>query len=410
MFAKLYSSRLRSLPKLSASTILAAALLFIFTITALTFSQFTANFQNFVYQADGFLHGTVFYHTPPPTLHDSSFGKGSYYWAPGPLPALLLSPVVALLGLGSWQIYLSWVLLIAVLILAYKLSRREGYSRDNSLWLTLVFVFASVYLGVAFRAQAWQVSSALAAVVTLGLLWEWRGQNRAWLVGLLAAAALATRPTAALVIFVPLIDRLFTPETTRQQKVFWCIQAAVPIILAGVLLLSLNQARTDSWFDSGYMSAKVSEPLANVRERSGLFAIKNIPTNLYFYFFIPPRPQFADNSYQLQWPYIKANIAMGFFFLSPIFLYLWRLRPHERWQKTSLVVALISTIIILSYYALNAWEFGPRYLVDILPLYFLLVLSCFYNNKLGWRDKALIGLSAAFNLYLFTTIPWWSGG
>lgn len=409
MFSRLYLPPVFSFNKGNLSFIIAVGLLFIFTTIALTFSQFTANFQNFVYQADGFLHGTVFYHELPPTLHDSSVNQGNYYWAPGPLPALLVMPIVAIFGIGSWQIYLSWLLLIAVLCLVFKLARQGGFSQDNSLWLTLAFVFASIYLGVAFRAQAWQLSSALATLTALWMILEWRGKNRAWLIGLLAAAALATRPTAALILLAPLFDLIFSSHLNRRMKISWLIQAAIPITLSGMLLMSLNYNRTGNWLDTGYKSAAVSGPLATVRDTNGLFSIKNIPTNLYFYFFIPPRPVFGENTYQLQPPFIKANIAMGFFFLSPIFFYLWRLRPRERWQKISLVVALGSTMIILSYYALNAWEFGPRYLVDVLPLYYLLLLSCFYNNQLNWRDKLLIGLSACFNLYLFITIPWWSG-
>lgn len=409
MLSKLYLPLVDRFNSLSPSSILAIALLFIFSITAFTFSQFTANFQNFVYQADGFLHGTVFYHELPPTLHDSSVSGGNYYWAPGPLPALLLTPVVALFGIGSWQIYLSWLLLLVVIVLAYKIARNQGYSQDNSLWLTLGFVFASIYLGTAFRAQAWQISSALAAASALWLLLEWRGKNRAWLIGLFAAGALATRPTAALVVLAPMLDMVFSRQVNWQLKINWFIQALTTIILAGLLLMSLNHARTGNWLDSGYKSAQVSGPLAEVRDNNGLFSLKNIPTNLYFYFFIPPRPEFAENTYQLQPPYIKANIAMGFFFLSPIFLYLWRLRLRERWQKISLVTALSTTFLIICYYALNAWEFGPRYLVDVLPPYYLLLLTCFTQQQLQGRDKLLIGVSALFNLYLFTTIPWWSG-
>ncbi|MDZ4226311.1 MAG: hypothetical protein U1C66_02385, partial [Patescibacteria group bacterium] len=166
---------------------------------------------------------------------------------------------------------------------------------------------------------------------------------------------------------------------------------------------------TGSLWDTGYRSAQVSAPLAEVRAKDGLFSLRNIPTNVFFYFLVPPRPVFEPGTYRLQPPYVTANIAMGFFFLSPIFLYLWRLRGGDRTMRLTMFVAAGMTLLILSYYALNAWEFGPRYLTDVLPLYYLLLLTCFSDSKLIMRDRVLIALSAIFNLYLFATIPWWSG-
>lgn len=391
------------------ATLTVFALLFVLITVALTFNQFTANFQNFVYQADGFLNGSVFYKTLPPSLHDSSQVGSNYFWAPGPFPAIVLMPLVVLFGLASLQVYLSMLLVIAVVYLTYLLARQSSFSFKDSLWLATAFTFASIYLGVAMRAQAWQLSSALAAVAALSMLFEYRGRGRPLLIGLAAAATLMTRMTVGLVFLLPLLDTLLNSNKTKEQKNKWLAQALLPIMIAVVILGALNLVRTGSLLDTGYNSAKVSNPLAEVREQNGLFSFKNIPTNIYFYFLTPPRPVFDQNSYQLVPPYISANLVMSFFFLSPIFLYLWRLKLNSRVKKITSGVAGLMTAVILSYYALNAWEFGPRYLVDVLPLYYILLLTCFVDSKLLVRDQILIASSALINLYLFISIPWWSG-
>jgi len=392
------------------STVYVLAIIFILTVVAFSSNQFTATAQKFVYQADGFLHGSVFYHTLPPSLHDSSVVNGQYYWAPGPLPAVLLMPGVAIFGLVPLQVYLNMLLLLAALVLTYLLAKQDKFSTQDSLWLALAFTFASIYLGEAYRAHAWQVSSAAAAVAVLLMLVEYRGRQRPWLVGLAAAAALATRLSAGLALLVPVLAMLFASGKSWQQRIDWLKRALAPIAVALLLLASLNYARTGNWWDTGYGSAQVSGLLAEVREREGLVSLKNIPTNVYFYFLATPRPVFVPGTYQLRLPYLTANIAMGFFWLSPIFLYLWRLQLKERFKKIVALVAAVMTVLLLSYYAFNAWEFGPRYLTDVLPLYYLLLLTCFVDNRLVTRDRVLIALSAAFNLYLFTSMPWWSIG
>jgi len=384
------------------------SLLFILTIAAFTFNQFTSNFQNFVYEANGFLHGKVFYETPPPSLYDSSVSDGRYYWAPGPLPAIILMPLTAIFGLVPLQIYLNMALVVIVIGLSYAAARQHRFSQLNSLWLATAFTFASVYLGVAMRAHAWQVSSAVAAASILWMLYEYRQKNRPWVIGLAGAAALATRLTAGLAVMVPIIDVLLNKEKSWSEKISWLRRAAVPLAVTLVLLGALNYARTGNWLDTGYTTAMVDAPLAARRAQGGLFSLSNIPGNIFLYFFVPPQPVIEPGSYQLVPPYLKANLTMGFFFLSPIFLYLWRLKFKERLIKITALVAAGMTLLLLSYYALNAWEFGSRYLVDVLPLYYVLLLTCFPNSQLQTRDKALIAFSALFNLYLFTTIPWWS--
>src|SRR3989338_7224534 len=115
-----------------------------FVVSAFIFQHFTNNYDNFVYQADGFLHGSVFYHTLPPILHDSSVVNGQYYWAPGPLPAVLLMPGVAIFGLVPLQVYLNMLLLLAALVLTYLLAKQDKFSTQDSLWLALAFTFASI--------------------------------------------------------------------------------------------------------------------------------------------------------------------------------------------------------------------------------------------------------------------------
>ncbi len=82
---------------------------------------------------------------------------------------------------------------------------------------------------------------------------------------------------------------------------------------------------------------------------------------------------------------------------------MFRVSLRTRFDKIVAVVAAGLTLLLLSYYAVNVYEFGPRYLVDVLPLYYLLLLASLAEHGVWWRDRALILLSACFNIFLFWT-------
>ena len=52
----------------------------------------------FNYLADSFLHGQLHLRLLPPTLHDLSFFHGRYYLYWPPMPAVVLTPFVAVFG------------------------------------------------------------------------------------------------------------------------------------------------------------------------------------------------------------------------------------------------------------------------------------------------------------------------
>ncbi len=250
-----------------------AGLLLFFLIIGIVFNVANKSDQNFVYQADGFLHGTVFYHTLPSDLKDSSAVGDKYYWAPGPLPAIILIPLVAIGGLGPYQMFINLALMLVVLVLSYLISRQEKYNQADSIWLAIAFTFASVYLGVVYQPQAWQVSSALAVAAALYMIYKYRQRAGPTVIGVAAAAALATRVTAGLVFLVPLLGAVLDREINNKNKLLWLGKFLLPIGIVVSLLLCLNFARTGNWLDVGYKTARVAPPLAATRQVTGLFSI-----------------------------------------------------------------------------------------------------------------------------------------
>ena len=94
----------------------------------------------------------------------------------------------------------------------------------------------------------------------------------------------------------------------------------------------------------------------------------------------------------------------GFFVLSPIFLFVFRTDLRKRlvrilWMTTGLIL-----FFLLTYYWTGATQLGARYMLDLLPWAFWLVLFAFEKRKLTGFAKILITASALGNLYLFAVV------
>lgn len=378
-----------------------------FILLALGFNLITVGGEIFVYQADAFLHGQLHLLSFPQSLIDLVPHNGRWYSPLGPLPAVLLVPFVPFFGTALQQHFVLFPVTLGVGFFVFLLAQRFGYGVGDRIWLALAFVFASVYVGVAYIAQAWNFASALSAVLSLATLYEYLGKRRFWLLGCLVGAIFATRFTAGLVGLLVLLDTALDSGIPWRERVQKLGRFLVPIVVVGILLLWYNYARFGNMFDNGYLTALIRpEMQVAARAQYGLFNLKLIPSNIYHYFLAPPQAVIDPRTMHLVPPYLKANVTMGFFLLSPIFLAIFfGAKLKNRFLKLTALVALLMTVVLLSYYAINYFELGPRYLVDVLPLYFILLLASFPGNQLLTRHRLLILVSAVFNVWMFVTHP-----
>ena len=378
----------------------------LFVLVAWKFNFHTALYQNFVYQADAFLHGQLHYRLLPPTLADSACFSSRCFWPLGPFPSLLILPLVAAFGVQPFQAYLQVLVTSGVAGLAYAHARRQGFSWADGVWLALAFTFGSVYLGVAFKAYAWQFAAGLACLGGLAALYLHRIGRSSWLVGLVAAAAIATRLTAGVVLIPIALAYLMDHSRIPMLRARSLAALMAPVLVALLLLGLFNYVRFGSPLETGYTYADVSPAqMVAARAQYGLVSLAHVPTNLYFYFLAPPRPVVEPSTNHLVPPYVTLNLGVGFFYLSPFFLLMFRGDWRKRWRRLVGAGALVGTGVLLTYYATNYFHFGTYYLADVLPLYYLLLLEGFREARLVGRERLLILLSLMFNFYLFAHLP-----
>lgn len=377
--------------------------------------------QQFSYLAQSFLKGKLYFLEYPGTWGDAVFYKGYFYWPMGPFPAMLLAPLVYLFSLFGqlfYQGYLQFFLTLGIFYLCVRLARKFGYSKEDTTFLAFSFCFASVYQIVALQPWSWYFAQAIVVFFLFLSINEYLGKRRYLLIGIYFAFIIATRFTASLGILFFILG-IFLNEGGFSKKFYSSAKLLFPVLVAGALLLAYNHARFGSYFDNGYMSANNflwGEDRRYEQLNLGLFKIKNIPTNFYYYFIKTLDPVLMEkktiyeggefiNTYVLRPPYVKVNFpGTGFFVVSPIFLYLLRVNLKKRITRLSLV-PISSILFMLMLYYWPGWrQVGPRYLLDLLPFAFLLLIFSFKGFRLTIPAKIIILLSSVFDLYLLTTV------
>jgi hypothetical protein len=287
-------------------------------------------------------------------------------------------------------------------------------------YLAFAFCFASTYIIVAFLPWSWFFVQAVTVFFLFLAICEWHGKKRYWLIGLYYAVILASRFTAALTIVFFIGDILWDRKLSGRGRSARLGLLLAPAAAAGLLLAWYNYSRFGDPFDSGYMrSGNVSDYIYFRYEQLnyGLFQLRNIPTNFYYYFIKTLDPVLENfyngdtQTYILKYPYITVtNPGTSFFVSSPIFLFVFyalrrRIRTRVVWLSLAAVCAVLP--ILLTFFWPGMKQVGPRYMLDFLPFLYLILLQSFEKYRLPFGAKVLIVVSAFIDFLLFIAVTFY---
>lgn len=325
---------------------------------------------------------------------DTVLRGGRFYWPLGPLPALLFAPAVAFFGPDMFiESYGHAFLAAAAFVGAFVLARRKGFGRTDAAWMAVAFTLGSVLVGILFMNGPWFFEDLLSCVLLLAALVEREGKNRPALIGTLIGLAAASRLPAVLAGCFFFLCELSNARPAA-EKIRRVALMAAPLLVAICVLGVYDAARFGDPFHAGVADHFLSpDALSEGRDRFGAFSVVNVPHNAFAYF--------------LELPVLVGGLpvvdphGVSVALISPIFLWVLAARPKERdvWAAALCVAALLA--LVLTYFTTGFVQFGPRYLADVTPLVFLVLLGVFKERGFGARHKSVIAASATVNLAIF---------
>jgi hypothetical protein len=341
--------------------------------------------DSFVPLADAFVHGRLSMAIDRSWLELVPRPDGSQYSPFPPVPALLILPVVAVMGSQAPSTELSSNVSCAVVGavnvgLVYLLLRQIGVAARPRVLLTVAFAFTTHWwvAGMAGTHLFAQVTAVFFLLVALHL-----GLRRRWPMAAGLALGLAAGSRLPTGLALPLLAALYVVPGTR-----WRPSRAHLWLLAGIALPAMalawyNVARFGSPFDFGYAHIPSGATGLVTDEpwfRHGLVSPLYIPRHLYAIFL-----QSFDWSDAA--PFLIPSFTGLALTLSAPFLF-WAVRARG-WLTG--VTWLSVGLVLLPDLMHGSWgfaQFGYRFVLDAVPLLILL---------LGWayRERASRSLVAA---------------
>lgn len=414
------------------------------------------NFYNhFVWQAEAFLDGrfavrfpvsegqytNAYFQDVMPLEERPGFGLIPF----PPLPALLLTPLVAIWGLGTNAALVAVVVGAINVGLAWRMVNRLTGDRAAAALATVFFAFGTVHWYAAMLGSTWFLAHVVSitfvlVAITLALDGERREPEqrptargndsaRRWSVGWLRRQVEPTQFLAGLVFGLAALARLTVifgapffalvgAGGTFWRRAFWAgLGAVIPV--AGLLLYNL--IATGHVFHPAYQWLYQHEYLGYLPEwmaidRSWLIQDPRfIPMNSLIMLAWPPeiRPECGLALFDRDCPLLRPDqTGMSLLLTSPAYLLAlpvlraaWR---HRLVQGAALAVLSIA-IVNLMHFSQGWVQFGYRFSNDFAP--FALVLVTLGIAGLGLRGLTvgLVLLSVLINawgVYWGVTLGW----
>lgn len=352
-------------------------------------------YRSYTLQACAWLDGRLDLGTDYPWLELAIY-EGKYYVSFPPFPSLVLLPFAAIFGTNTPDHWISLVFSLVGIIYALRLYRTITGKYVMAEQYVLFLFLGNGYLFISLQGGwVWYMAQTMCFALSLMSLFYAVNQHMGRAFAFLACA-FGCRPMV--VVYIPLIVALVIKKTrikTLVKKGYHLIPACMII----GFYLTLNAARFDNPFEFGhnYLPEFIR---ADEGQFSFSYAIKHLNQLLRL-------PQTGGEHGMLIY---DTYDCMAFWLIAPmtiLFIVLWvyALIKRRKECKTSLIIVpmtvCIHLIIVCCHRTMGGYQFGNRYIIDMLPYVFYGLLSYKQEQrieKIEWMNIPLFALGFSINL------------
>lgn len=326
--------------------------------------------------------------------------QGEFFVSFPPFPAIIQFLLYPVFGMAMPDNLINTLFGIGTFILVYLTFRRKQYNHLYSSILALLIVLGSNLFYLSITGWVWfsaQVQAFFFSVLCIYLIFSKR--KIAWYFSFLAlGAAFACRPFQ--IVYFPLVlyllyKNLKADDTGRGfiRTMLSCVKYVLPLVVIGALAAVFNYVRFDSFFEFGhnYLPEFTNEPQ---------FSLSYIGKN---FLEILKLPRIVDGT--LMPPKFNGTL---FFLVNPVYVLLFVGIFRQKFGAKQLIYIICLTIhmlLMLAHRTMGGWQFGSRYLVDMIPFMMIIIsedrklLKKSYESKKSVLLIILTMIGVIINVY-----------
>ncbi len=388
----------------------------------------------------------------------STFDGGKIFVNHPPLPAIIILPAVALFGGLAFNETLASVIVGALTApVVFAVTRRLTEKLTVQIWLTVLFVFGTIFWYTASHGGVWFFSHTVAVLFLFLAIYVTLTNRNPLLAGLLLGAAFWSRPTTilALPFFVIMFSDQWLPQSNGTSLLRRIDLRPLLLLGAGVGTFVLsdfiyNYLRFGTPLNAGYTETKIAHTDTALFSH-GQFHMSYISRHVPIVFERLPRftseapyvtPSWSGMAIWASTPAFfyalfagirnKRVIALGSALIFITMAIITIRTIAKTWDlgwaslsftdgltvypflllialaiiagiRNKLIIACWAAIIpialTLFVYAATGWaQFGYRYALDFYPFLFLLTLIAIGDN-IRWHHKSLILIGVLVNFW-----------
>jgi len=360
-------------------------------------------YDYYVRLSNAFLHGRLYLLEQPPWLNELIPFDGGFYVVYSPFPAVVMMPLVVVLGVNLNQTLVSVFVGSLCVVMACVVAKDVVNVEESALhvWSAILFGFGTIFWYLTSVGSAWYLAHVMSVFFLFTAIHEALNRGRPMLVGLLVGASYWCRlPTILTLIFFAVLIGFNQRWKMSKAALPLLKMSAGAFVFVGLNML-YNFARFGTPFDVGYwlIPGILDEPWFS----EGLFSLSYISCNLRT--ILMGLPVFIHEP-----PFVLPPwTGMAIWVTTPAFIYAFRSNRREAitWACWLAIIAVASVIFCKGC---SGWGFGYRYAMDFYPFLYILTVKGM-GGSFRWRHKVLIVLSVLVNLWGVVWVNkfgWWA--
>ncbi len=332
----------------------------------------TGDLNFYVHQADAFLHGRL---DIAPQKYDTAYYNGKYYVPYPPVPAILLLPFVAILGIaGTKVMWISLIITILNIFVLRDIFKWLNVKKELVPWLLVAFFTGTAYwMVLRYTTTVYYFAHIVSVSALLLAIREGFGKGRGWLAGLFLAMAILSRQLMvySTLFMIVVLWQGYKGKSNKSR----ILNMAGFFAVLGIFFfayLGFNYVRFGNPLDTGYMYIQFTPFLKLRIEKYGLFNIAYVPFNFINLFLQGFHVNFSQ-------PLLLRIVDVDHFgtsitFASPfVFAAFWA--KGDRAIIRAAWISICLAILHMLFYHNNGWYQinAHRFTLDFLPVLMVLV-------------------------------------